>query len=116
MTRTPAPRVPPPVPSTPTVVSGGLVPTADPVLGFMTDDQLRVVYGRLEELADHQLACCAAQRAPDGCRYDVDLRKLYDVLVLAGVPDSLVPLSRDTFESWLATRPTRRTPEEVPRR
>lgn len=94
---------PPAVPGPPPL-DGGLAATADPVLGFLTDDALRAVYDRLEAIEAHHDACCGFQR--DVCRYDLDYERLNDLLELAGAPGHLTPFAdRAAFEAWLIGRP-----------
>lgn len=95
------PRTPTPVPAPP-MIGDGIAATGDPVLGFMTDDQLRVVFARIELIDQHQDACCGHER--DVCRYDDDYERLYDVLHLAGVPRWSASFDRAAFEAWLADR------------
>lgn len=92
------------IPPTPQPLDGGTL-AADPPLAFLTDDQLRAVYARVEAVEAHMAACCGTVRFGGRCRYEDDHERLQDVFKLAGAPDERTPLaSRAELEAWLADR------------
>lgn len=71
----------------------------DEVVVHLAKSQMRQIYERIELIDRHFERCCAFQL--DKCQYGEEYDRLYDVLQLAGIPESKTPMDRDTFEQWM---------------
>lgn len=67
-----------------------------------TDEQLRVIWARIELIDQHFARCCAFQM--DRCHHGDEYNELYGRLHLAGVPQWKTPFDRDEFEAFMVSR------------
>lgn len=67
-----------------------------------TEQQIREIWARIQEIYAHFGDCCAFMM--DKCHHAPEYEQLYKFLHLAGAPEAKTPFTPDTFEAWMAGR------------